>query len=212
MSRDGEDELGGSRLSAWSRRKRAAARGDQLEPVEQQDDQSEPEPDPAAEAEREARLLANRQAAEAIDIESLDSESDYSIFLKEGVPLILRRQALRILWRSDPKFAVLDGLNNYDENYADPKFLLKNFQSAWQIGKGYAKKETAKAADEPVPAKPEPAPEQIAEAELEEVLEVTAEADPVLEPQQLEPEFCTPEPPAERQPAGRTSLRNRLLS
>ena len=51
------------------------------------------------------------------DIESLDKDSDYTTFLREGVPEVLRNQALRKLWRSDPVLPCLDGLNDYDENF-----------------------------------------------------------------------------------------------
>ncbi|MEE9194622.1 MAG: DUF3306 domain-containing protein, partial [Alphaproteobacteria bacterium] len=48
---------------------------------------------------------------------TLDKDSDYSVFMKEGVPEQLKKLALRKLWRSDPVFAVLDGLNDYDEDF-----------------------------------------------------------------------------------------------
>lgn len=51
------------------------------------------------------------------DIESLDSSSDYTAFLKDKVPERLRKMALQKLWRSDPVFANLDGLNDYDEDF-----------------------------------------------------------------------------------------------
>ena len=53
------------------------------------------------------------------DIESLDEHSDFTVFLKKGVPEALRRQALQRLWRSNPVFANLDGLAEYDEDYSD---------------------------------------------------------------------------------------------
>ena len=51
------------------------------------------------------------------DIETLDKDSDYSVFMKEGVPEQLKKLALRKLWLSDPDLAVLDGLNDYDEDF-----------------------------------------------------------------------------------------------
>ncbi len=50
-------------------------------------------------------------------IESLDRDSDYQGFLADGVPEALTRAALRKLWASDPVFANLDGLNDYDEDF-----------------------------------------------------------------------------------------------
>ena len=51
------------------------------------------------------------------DIESLDKDSDYTPFMAEGVPEELKKLALRVLWRSDPVLANLDGLNDYDEDF-----------------------------------------------------------------------------------------------
>ena len=48
-------------------------------------------------------------------IESLNEESDYSAFMKEGVPEDLRRLALRKLWHLIPEFP--DGLDDYDDDY-----------------------------------------------------------------------------------------------
>ena len=50
-------------------------------------------------------------------VEELDAESDYTQYLAEGVPEELTRAALRKLWLSDPVFANLDGLNDYDEDF-----------------------------------------------------------------------------------------------
>jgi Protein of unknown function (DUF3306) len=48
------------------------------------------------------------------DIGTLTYDSDFSVFLREGVPERLKQAALRKLWLSDPVFANLDGLNDYD--------------------------------------------------------------------------------------------------
>lgn len=121
-------------LARWSRRKREAATRD-AEPLqearetEQANDFQPPEPE-----EREEEK-ANREAAESVDIDSLTYESDFSIFMKSGVPEFLRRKAMRKLWTSNPVLANLDGLNDYDEDYADPKFNV--FKSAWNVVGGY---------------------------------------------------------------------------
>ncbi len=49
-------------------------------------------------------------------IESLTPESDFTQFLAEGVSDALRRAALRKLFHL-PQFNVLDGMNDYDEDY-----------------------------------------------------------------------------------------------
>jgi hypothetical protein len=88
-----------------------------------------------AEPEETEEEKVNREAAESIDIDSLSYESDFSIFMKTGVPELLRRKAMRKLWSSNPVLANLDGLNDYDEDYADPKFNV--FKSAWNVVGGY---------------------------------------------------------------------------
>lgn len=114
-------------ISRWSKRKQAAIAG------EAGDEQ-------AAEisAEQAAELKANQMAAEAIDIDTLDYDSDFSAFFKDGVPALLRQKAMRILWRSNPILANVDGLCDYDENFADPSLILHKYESAYRIGKGYA--------------------------------------------------------------------------
>ncbi|WP_206452901.1 DUF3306 domain-containing protein [Aurantimonas marina] len=117
-------------LSRWSRRKRdledaepaAEIAPDDCAPVVEADT-----PDPEAEE--------NRIAAEAVDIDSLVRGDDFSIFLKRGVPELLRKQALRTLWRTDPVFANLDGLNDYEEDFRNPAHNV--YKSLWQAGRGF---------------------------------------------------------------------------
>lgn len=52
------------------------------------------------------------------DIETLNGQSDFSAFMGDKVPEHLQRLALRKLWGSDPIFANLDGLNDYDEDFS----------------------------------------------------------------------------------------------
>jgi hypothetical protein len=76
---------------------------------------AEAPPQSAAAAAPEA---APRQLTDADmpPIESLTAESDFAQFLAEGVSDALRRAALRKLFQL-PEFGVLDGLNEYDEDY-----------------------------------------------------------------------------------------------
>lgn len=122
------------RLSRWSKRKIASTR------------QSETEAGrggapPSAAADEQARhaaeLTANREAAEAVDLDALDADSDFSVFLKEGVPEILKKRAMSVLWRSNPVLANVDGLVDYDDDFGSPDLLMKTFKSAYQAGRGY---------------------------------------------------------------------------
>lgn len=121
-------------LSRWSKRKQAIQAGETLsDPA----DQPEIVPNLDEDPERAAELLANKEAAEAIDIESLDYESDFSAFFKDGVPTLLKQQAMKVLWRSNPILANVDGLCDYDENFGDPKLFMGKVETAYRAGKGY---------------------------------------------------------------------------
>ena len=74
--------------------------------------------------------------ADLPDIDSLDKDSDYTGFLKEGVPAQLRHMALQKLFRSDPVLAVLDGLNDYDEDFTLAK-VAEKIVSSYKPGRGY---------------------------------------------------------------------------
>ena len=129
-----EDEPGEGFLSRWSRRKREV----EQTPLEPSVPAPEAVPELPAAAEAEAldeELEANRLAAEAIDIESLGKDDDFTVFLKRGVPELLRKTALRKLWRTDPVFANVDGLNDYDEDFRNPTHSV--YKSLWQVGRGF---------------------------------------------------------------------------
>lgn len=68
-------------------------------------------------AESEVDLRAEAEAAGLPAPEDLNADSDYTGFLAQGVPEALTKAALRKLWLSNPLFANLDGLNDYDEDF-----------------------------------------------------------------------------------------------
>lgn len=145
MSRVGKDDP----FSRWAKRKEAVAR--------QEAEAEAPKPDAED-------LAANARAAEAVDLETLGPDSDLSVFLRRGVPELLKRQALQAVWRSDPVFANLDGMVDYGEDFGRPDLTMKLFKSAWQAGRGYARK----APDpEPLPDAPQE-PAAIAEVDQDE--------------------------------------------
>jgi hypothetical protein len=125
------DEDGGF-LSRWSQRKRA---------VQQEREREDARLAPEAEAEKaaeEARVREeNQSAAEAVDMETLSFESDYSVFLKEGVSKHLKNAALQKLWRSNPVLACVDGLNDYDQDFRTVETLTEGLKTSWQVGNGY---------------------------------------------------------------------------
>jgi hypothetical protein len=83
------------------------------------------------------------------DLDSLTDETDFSAFLQDGVPEALRRQALRRLWRLNPVFANLDGLNDYDEDFSAGGIIAENIKTIYKVGKGYLDDDEAETEDEP---------------------------------------------------------------
>ena len=71
------------------------------------------------------------------DIDSLTVESDFTQFLRKEVPKTLQRRALRKLWTSDPVFACLDGLNDYEEDFTDAATVIEGMKSSYQVGRGF---------------------------------------------------------------------------
>ncbi|HXV30867.1 MAG TPA: DUF3306 domain-containing protein [Sinorhizobium sp.] len=75
-------------------------------------------------------------AQELPPIEELTKDSDFTPFLKEGVPENLKQLALRKLWRTDPAFANLDGLLEYGEDFAAPFRNPGPIATLFRIGRG----------------------------------------------------------------------------
>lgn len=75
---------------------------------------------------------------EAIDIDTLTYDNDFTIFMKSWVPAPLRQRALRKLWTTNPALAVLDGLNDYDLDYTDAAMQAGKVVSSYVPGRGYA--------------------------------------------------------------------------
>jgi len=79
------------------------------------------EPDDATDAEDD-----EPHPAEGIDIDTLEYDSDFTVFMKDKVPKTLKRMALRKLWLSNPILANVDGLNDYDEDFTDAATVFIN--------------------------------------------------------------------------------------
>ncbi|MFN0263002.1 DUF3306 domain-containing protein [Tepidamorphus sp. 3E244] len=140
-------------LSRWSRLKRAPEPlPEEVEPEAEAASEPEEVPldeeaseiatlhtdDPGAIADHGEAAPAAPHPAELIDIDSLDNASDFSAFVKKGVPAALQRQALRKLWTLDPVYGQLDGLNDY-ENMVECFGIadLAPGGSSWQVGRGF---------------------------------------------------------------------------
>lgn len=146
-------------LSRWSRRK-AENRRAPAEAVEE----AEPESVEAA-AEPEPEDDPEDHPAAGIDIDALDRHSDYSVFLNAKVPADIRHRALQKLWSSDPVFANVDGLNDYDLDYTDKAVVVKGLRAAFDASRKLMlekeARERAVAQSDAATPDPEPASEEV---------------------------------------------------
>lgn len=123
-------------FARWSRRKRKVAEEAEATPAaapatEVPPEKAEPEP---GTPEEEAALLERLQLPVP---ESMKIGDDFSVFMKSGVPGFLRKRALRVLWRSNPVLANLDGLNDYDADFNSPELTKKIIATGYKIGRGF---------------------------------------------------------------------------
>lgn len=140
-------------LGRWSRRK-AEAREPSEEPAASE------APDTEAES-------ASIDPADLPDLDSLDADSDFSVFMRKGVPGPLRTLALRKLWRLNPTLANLDGLVDYGEDLTGSFKVVAKLKSAYEVGKGFLRDEKAAEEQPRTPPSPQLEPEPDVEPDLE---------------------------------------------
>jgi len=130
-------------LKRWSRRKRTETASPPADP--ESVERSPSQPSPAARGKEQDETVppqsgggldggdstSEKREDEAIDpatlppIESLGPESDYTVFLKKGVPDALRIAALRKAWMSDPFIRDFRGPAEYAIDYTTSEFDLR---------------------------------------------------------------------------------------
>ena len=147
-------------LARWSRRKEEAREGGEApagDPTAEDDSGAAKgeSPDVPEASPDEAEILARLP-----DIDSLDEDSDFTVFLSEGVPAAIRRRALRKLWRLNPIFANLDGLNDYDEDFTDAANVVEGVKTIYKVGKGMFDKDTPPEAPQEVAAESSTEPDE----------------------------------------------------
>lgn len=108
-----------------------------LPPEAGDQDHSVPARQPQPGQERVREQDAAVDPSELPDIDSLTAESDFTAFMRKGVPKSLQRRALRKLWASDPIFAFQDGLTDYQDDYTDAATVVEGMKSAYQVGRGF---------------------------------------------------------------------------
>jgi hypothetical protein len=127
--------MGESRLQRWSRKKAEAGREAELPPT------------PTAESElslEEQELAINEALPEhgilekydLPDPDAIELGTDITGFMRKEIPEFLRRKALRSLWKSNPVLAVLDGLNDYDEDFTDAATAGTAVKTLYKVGQG----------------------------------------------------------------------------
>ncbi|MCI0651213.1 MAG: DUF3306 domain-containing protein, partial [Planctomycetes bacterium] len=131
-------------LKRWSRRKREPGPDGERTAAESPPSHLPPQAGQGAEIVPPPRSGAGQAGAspqasspnakhedEAVDpetlppIESLGPDSDYTVFLKKGVPEALRIAALRKAWMSDPFIRDFRGPAEYAIDYTTPEFDLR---------------------------------------------------------------------------------------
>jgi hypothetical protein len=138
------DDLG-AKLNRWSQRKHAARHGVAPEGTAadiRRDDERQPSaPDPVEARQQTAAVEAvpadDEETPMLPPIDELTAESDYTVFLGKNVPQALKNAALRKLWLSDPVFANLDRLNDYDDDYSIVESVVSAVRTSYQVGKGH---------------------------------------------------------------------------
>lgn len=110
MARRGEPRSGESRLARWVRRKREAT-AEKTKEAERREAPEEaktaalaPAAPPPEAGRTDERKKTEDVTKDLPPLESLGKDSDYTLFMREGVPDETRVAALRKLWRSDPAF------------------------------------------------------------------------------------------------------------
>ncbi len=184
-------------LSRWSRRKRGAAEESPTEPVE-----AAPPAPPAACPIPEVPEI---DPATLPPIEELTAESDFSLFLRPGVPAALRGAALRRMWSLDPAIRDFIGPVDYQWDFNTPGGLPLGFAGelvgdvkkllAQAIGQGTEE-------DEAPAAEPSaPGDEVVGDEPAESVVAGPAPADPPVVTEEAavtiadEPAAAPEEPP-----------------
>jgi len=170
-------------LSRWSSRKQKAREETELDAAAEREDAelsgTAPVDGPGATEAAELSSEPEKSDEEILQEfglphpESLMKGDSIAGFLKAGVPMRLRNRALRRLWLTDPVFANLDGLNDYEEDFTDAATVVKGMRTAYRPGRGFLRDD--------------PAPETFDAEAMEGDTERRAEAEGLAAPGEIPP-------------------------
>lgn len=183
-----------SRLQRWSRKKVETGK------------KPEPAPSPSIESDYspEEQELAINEALPEHDVltkyglpdpDTIELGTDITGFMRKEIPELLRRRALRSLWKSNPVLAVLDGLNDYDEDFTDAATATGAVKTLYKVGQGLIDRSSKVN---------EPADDKLGESTTELAEGVTATPpEPPVANEISEPEIAAalPETPHHSEPA-----------
>lgn len=103
------------------------------------------------------------------DIDSLDADSDFSVFMQKGIPEALQKRALQKLWRLDPAFGHVDGLLEYGEDFTGNGLVAEAVNTIYKVGKGMRADDDEADSAAPMDADAEDAPDEADTAETDAV-------------------------------------------
>lgn len=171
-------------LSRWARRKAEAREAESQEELRKDAAVAAAAAEPAEAPDDSQRPATEEEIAALPDPDSLELGADFKPYLRPGIPDALRRRALRRLWRVNPVFSILDGMNEYDLDYTDAATVVENLKTAYQVGRGFVlpeDEEKTAAADATQPASSKPADSTAEPGEKTE--EPAAESDELRVPE-----------------------------
>lgn len=185
-----------SRLQRWSRQKNAARKAEELSPPSTDGVEFEPAPE-----ERELAINETLPEHEVLakydlpDPTAITLGTDVTGFMRKEIPELLRRKALRALWRSNPVLAVLDGLNDYDQDFSNTATPATGLKTLYKVGEGFIGKRVREddapsneGIEEPAMRPESAAPAKVAHRPVPETA-----PEPPSQPELPEPEVLQPE-------------------
>ena len=124
-----------SRLQRWSRKKAEVSKKADHAPSVPVENEPSPEAQELAinQTLPEHEVLAKYGLPEP---DTIKLGTDITGFMRKEIPELLRRKALRALWKSNPVLAVLDGLNDYDEDFTDAAHAGEAVKTLYKVGQG----------------------------------------------------------------------------